>query len=351
MEFLRTGFLASLLCAWLSTPQAFANPISTSVQESHTPNSAGNRPNIHLASSHELYLSQGFPSSTPKNPANTKSHKGKTTPKISARINPKLPCDSQESCAQYCLKESYPQFIATFKGNRLYFHDGTSMLWDDGRAKSYEESFKEADLEDQFRFPYPLKGANSEKTQDSSRLRAVEFFKKIYGADKESVRKNLTKVPWLRGLQSDVYLEVTQINDIASRLGRISEALEKLPAPLLEVALAPSGGFYWRKIAGSEILSMHSFGIAIDLNANLSRYWLWDEQRGTKSQRQSRVVPEIVEIFEREGFIWGGRWRHYDTMHFEYRPEILCFAHLWGALEESGKNPIHTEESNATPHH
>src|SRR5690242_16362928 len=27
--------------------------------------------------------------------------------------------------------------------------------------------------------------------------------------------------------------------------------------------------------------------------------------------------------FEQHGFIWGGRWAHYDTMHFEYRPELL----------------------------
>jgi hypothetical protein len=30
-----------------------------------------------------------------------------------------------------------------------------------------------------------------------------------------------------------------------------------------------------------------------------------------------------VEVFERHGFIWGGKWNHYDTMHFEYRPELL----------------------------
>ena len=30
-----------------------------------------------------------------------------------------------------------------------------------------------------------------------------------------------------------------------------------------------------------------------------------------------------VDAFEAEGFIWGGRWLHYDTMHFEYRPELL----------------------------
>ena len=32
---------------------------------------------------------------------------------------------------------------------------------------------------------------------------------------------------------------------------------------------------------------------------------------------------KVVEIFERHGFIWGGRWYHFDTMHFEYRPEMF----------------------------
>jgi hypothetical protein len=38
------------------------------------------------------------------------------------------------------------------------------------------------------------------------------------------------------------------------------------------------------------------------------------------------VIPQgIVDIFEKHGFIWGGKWYHYDTMHFEYRPELV-----WG---------------------
>ena len=35
---------------------------------------------------------------------------------------------------------------------------------------------------------------------------------------------------------------------------------------------------------------------------------------------------EIVLIFEKYGFIWGGKWHHYDTVHFEYRPEMLSSA-------------------------
>ena len=34
---------------------------------------------------------------------------------------------------------------------------------------------------------------------------------------------------------------------------------------------------------------------------------------------------ELIAIFEKYGFIWGGRWYHFDTMHFEYRPEILLY--------------------------
>ena len=64
--------------------------------------------------------------------------------------------------------------------------------------------------------------------------------------------------------------------------------------------------------------SAHSYGIAIDLNDALSDYWRW-EKNGWKN----RIPQPIVDAFEAEGFIWGGRWFHFDTMHFEYRPELL----------------------------
>jgi hypothetical protein len=38
---------------------------------------------------------------------------------------------------------------------------------------------------------------------------------------------------------------------------------------------------------------------------------------------KNRIPLELVAIFEKHGFIWGGKWYHYDTMHFEYRPELL----------------------------
>jgi hypothetical protein len=36
----------------------------------------------------------------------------------------------------------------------------------------------------------------------------------------------------------------------------------------------------------------------------------------------------VIKAFEAYGFIWGGKWTFYDTMHFEYRPELLILGGL-----------------------
>jgi hypothetical protein len=61
-----------------------------------------------------------------------------------------------------------------------------------------------------------------------------------------------------------------------------------------------------RFIAGTNTLSNHAFGLAIDLNAA-------QNQRGTVGQ----MNPEVVAIFKYWGFAWGGDWHYTDPMHFE----------------------------------
>ena len=68
---------------------------------------------------------------------------------------------------------------------------------------------------------------------------------------------------------------------------------------------------------------MHSWGAAIDINAARADYWLWHGSGVIDAGLVNRIPTEIVAIFARHGFIWGGKWSHYDTMHFEYRPELL----------------------------
>ncbi len=67
-----------------------------------------------------------------------------------------------------------------------------------------------------------------------------------------------------------------------------------------------AGCYYPRFIAGSTTLSNHSFGLALDLNVP-------GNQRGTVGE----MNREVVAIFEKWGFAWGGHWGYTDPMHFE----------------------------------
>jgi hypothetical protein len=67
-----------------------------------------------------------------------------------------------------------------------------------------------------------------------------------------------------------------------------------------------AGCYYPRYIAGTQQLSLHSFGIALDLNVP-------GNQRGSVGEMNRAVVA----IFKKWGFAWGGDWGYTDPMHFE----------------------------------
>ncbi|MGH2831046.1 MAG: M15 family metallopeptidase, partial [Actinomycetota bacterium] len=57
----------------------------------------------------------------------------------------------------------------------------------------------------------------------------------------------------------------------------------------------------------SDALSRHAFGIAIDINAATNGY-----------DKTPTMDSRVVEVMERWGFTWGGRWTIPDGMHFEF---------------------------------
>jgi len=117
-------------------------------------------------------------------------------------------------------------------------------------------------------------------------------------------------------------LPVTTVNDVAGRLDRVIEGLESLPDRFRAYLVPSAGTFNCRAVADTGLLSMHAFAAAIDINVQHSDYWAWARSRGDIPYR-NRIPYEIAEVFEAEKFIWGGKWYHYDTMHFEYRPELF----------------------------
>jgi len=93
-------------------------------------------------------------------------------------------------------------------------------------------------------------------------------------------------------------------------------------------------GYGWRNIAQTQSRSYHSYGLAIDLLpkslGKKQTYWLWtsqyrDDWWNVSYNERYHPPAAVIKAFEENGFIWGGKWPLFDTMHFEYRPEILIF--------------------------
>ena len=66
------------------------------------------------------------------------------------------------------------------------------------------------------------------------------------------------------------------------------------------------GCFNIRKKRGASSASLHSWGIAIDLNA------AWNRFGGTPT-----LSLAFVQCFKDAGFDWGGDWTKKDAMHFQ----------------------------------
>ncbi|WLS02489.1 M15 family metallopeptidase [Shinella oryzae] len=227
------------------------------------------------------------------------------------------------------LVEAYPESLSSVKGNTLIFKDGGPTLEiDDGKAKDHPAALASGDVEDSLRQIYPL-GPCERKPEvdfDPGRIRSDALMMRLFGASAKAVGADLVPVAWFGET-----LRVTKRQGAAAALEKVRDALAAKPE--LKRYLSPSAGvFNWRKVSGAKNMSVHSFGAAIDLNTKFADYWIWSGGKPGRVPTYANKYPlEIVEIFEQHGFIWGGRWYHYDTMHFEYRPELIAIAKAAGA--------------------
>lgn len=68
------------------------------------------------------------------------------------------------------------------------------------------------------------------------------------------------------------------------------------------------GCFNIRKKRGGDSPSLHSWGVAIDINAAWNGFG-----------KEPTMSPELVECFTDAGLDWGGLWAKKDGMHFQIK--------------------------------
>jgi len=198
------------------------------------------------------------------------------------------------------LVAAYPTTVAGHDNTFITLKNGTRFPISDGRTdKTFKELLESPDIDDMF----------------------LPLFAAMYGdCRKNEVVKNLRTVKWLPK-HGGGSVKVTTVNGVADALERVSRELDDLPDDVVTYLVPVAGTYNCRTVAGTRRPSMHAYGAAIDIDTRYADYWRWSP--GETPRWRNRIPVAIVRIFEQHGFIWGGAWYHYDTMHFEYRPELL----------------------------
>ncbi len=176
-----------------------------------------------------------------------------------------------------------------------------------------------------------LKPENIVAERRNSEFPNYSFYKVVYqGSSKKQIIKQLREIKflnkriWVHKRLVKAVKNVERKIYIASRQDRATRYFLR--------TLGHCWGFNWRVISDSGKLSNHSWGTAIDIVPRKYHqkkiYWYWE---ANKNDKWMLIPPEkhwappkrVIDAFKSEGFIWGGNWHVWDTMHFEYRPELL----------------------------
>lgn len=224
----------------------------------------------------------------------------------------------------YCLRAAYPQI----KSLEADAQGDTWVLLDGGRKVPYRKNKAAPQgagfaVADSMATPYVLEPDRPDLPPGHSpgRARSLELLEALYGSTQAEVRSGLMATKF-RGRN----ISLSNAPALAFREAAPELELLALASPALAPFLVPDGGFNWRRIAGENRPSPHSYGIALDLGSNVAPYWRW--AKINPHPLQKTYSGDIVRIMEDKGFIWGGKWHEYDLMHFEYRPELICKARL-----------------------
>lgn len=234
---------------------------------------------------------------------------------------------------------AYPEYIVGVEKNsddKVYviMKSGKKIIYDDKKEKSHEEKLNNPDLQDMLEQDYPLDKSTEimDKSFDPGRARHYELLNEVYGSSRQSIEKNLTSLKY--GYTNYQFNSRNKANTYLEAALKELLPLARTRGDIGSILYPASGTYNYRVISGTGRLSPHSYGIAIDLKSDKRDYWKWSSEKQGK-ERLLDYPKELVEAFEKNNFVWGGKWGHFDILHFEYRPEIILKAKYFESFNNS----------------
>ncbi|MDR2803988.1 MAG: M15 family metallopeptidase [Treponema sp.] len=225
------------------------------------------------------------------------------------------------------------------RGKWYYYADGR-MLPEEvrGKASSYSPQpfYRYTENIPEWQPPTPENAAqyaimSKQRRTAGAATRAQIFYDDLWRIHNRAEAWEQQKT--VRFLGREVLVHRAILEELACVEQKINEAASADPQVRQWIAkLEMISAWNWRDIADTRSRSNHAYGIAIDLlpvsQNRLETYWLWTAQKNldwwdVPYSRRANPPEAVIKAFESYGFVWGGKWLFYDTMHFEYRPEIF----------------------------
>lgn len=257
---------------------------------------------------------------------------------------------------------AYPERISKpvyTNNNELGFYiDNKWFYWADGKILSENRIDKKSNFSPYLFFNYTQNmPALIEVNEKNSAIISNEYNKKIvsqrdnefldtlYGGFSERVLDKHIELVSVIGFRVRVHSFIKDKIIIASDEIKELAKTDKEVSDFLE-SLKTVSGYVWKNVSKSSSRSYHSYGVAIDTlpekTGSKQVYWAWtrvNNKNWYATPYDKRWMPpkSVIEIFEKNGFIWGGKWQFFDTIHFEYRPEIIIYNYLINNKKEIKK--------------
>ena len=173
---------------------------------------------------------------------------------------------------------------------------------------------------------------NNESTPRPRLQRSLSFQENLWQAGNREESSRQVKAIDFLGKTVTVHQDIVEVLSQVEQRIRDAAKIE----PQVQDWITNIGeihGWNWRNVAGSASRSNHSYGIAIDILpkslGGKATYWQWTANWWSIPYEDRYHPPDtVVKAFEAYGFIWGGKWAFFDTMHFEYRPENFILSGL-----------------------
>jgi hypothetical protein len=223
--------------------------------------------------------------------------------------------------------------VAVQDGDVVFYLEGRPIHFEDGRMLEHGLGGDNADCDPIF-YEYPLAPLTEPPAAPAEMpLYCTDMLEALWGTTEAEVRSHGSSLEFLDHrmfvndlLRAPLAAVERELLEAAERDARVAAWIEGLDITY---------SFIHRGIAGSPTRSYHAWGMAVDFVPSSYDgrhvYWRWsrvfDREGWDRIPMEERWSPPraVVETFERHGFVWGGKWAHFDAIHFEYRPEILVY--------------------------